>query len=313
MQPNDNTLEQYLYENRISPTPEFSANIDAFCAQLAKREKARNNTGRTSQDNRNRTKRMPRWLIPLVATFAVLVIVFSIPGVSQAVGNWLSSIFRLSDYMAVKPNQRETNSDLAGAVQTPIPAQSSATIQYVDETEYAESVNQWRTENGFSAFDRSNYAWVADLNPQVNELLYDGRNLIVNTVLFASPTRFLGTYGGEDERFDLWTNSVRVLVNGEPYTNFTSQGGGLSLQSYLKTGGNGEYDMDAVRVATSVTEQTTLIGNRSPAFPSGPVTVPEIFDATPSDASTPPVVAPSATATSVPESKSAASAYTSAR
>ena len=273
MQPNDNTLEQYLYENRISPTPEFSARIDAFCAQLAKRERARNNTGRTSQDNRNRTNRMPRWLIPLAATFAVLVIVFSIPGVSQAVGNWLSSIFRLSDYMAVETDQRETNSDLAGAVQTPIPAQSCAAIQYVDETEYAESVNQWRTENGFSAFDRSNYAWVADLNPQVNELLYDGRNLIVNTVLFASPTRFLGTYGGEDERFDLWTNSVRVLVNGEPYTNFTSQGGGLSLQSYLKTGGNGEYDMDAVRVATSVTEQTTLIGNRSPAFPSGPVTV----------------------------------------
>ena len=119
----------------------------------------------------------------------------------------------------------------------------------------------------------TNLDWAADLNPQVNELLYDGRNLIVNTVLFASPTRFLGTYGGEGERFDLWTNSVRVLVNGEPYTDFTSQGGGLSLQSYLKAGDNGEYDMDAVRAATSVTEQTTLIGNQSPAFPSGPVTV----------------------------------------
>ena len=273
MQPNDKTLEQFLYDNRISPAPEFSARIDAFCGQLTQRKAGITGTQRASRTHRDKAKRLPRWLIPLAAAFAALVIVFSIPGVSQAVGSWLSSIFRLSDYMAVTPDQREDNADLAGAVQTPIPAQSSATIQYLDETEYAGDVNQWRTESGYGAFDRSNYAWVNDLNPRVDELFYDGRNLIVNTVLFSSPTHFLGTYGGEGERFDLWTNNVSMLVNGEPYPDFASQGGGLNLKPYFNKDGSDGFDSDAVRAGTSVTEQTTLIGNQSPAFPSGPVTV----------------------------------------
>lgn len=273
MQTNDRLLEQYLYENRISPTAKFSAQIDSFCGQL-KQDKMRSTSARFIQQRRqHRRKHTLRWIAPVAAVLAVVILVFSIPSVSQAVSSWLNSIFRLSDYMAVEPEQREKNNDLAGAVQTPVPMQTSSSIRYLDETEYIDEVNQWRSENGYAMFNRSDYAWVADLNPQVNEIFYDGRNLIVNTVLQASPSRFTGTYGGEGERFDLWTNSAGVMINGEPYTNFSDQGGGLSLQSYFKKDGGDGLDSDAIRAASSVIEQTTLIGNQSPAFPSGPVTV----------------------------------------
>lgn len=38
MKTNDSALKSYLYENRISPTPEFCAGIDAFCSRIRQSE-----------------------------------------------------------------------------------------------------------------------------------------------------------------------------------------------------------------------------------------------------------------------------------
>ena len=272
MQANDRTLAHYLYDNRISPPPEFSERIDAFCGSLAQRE-GHTNHPQCKARTGNKTRRARRWLMPLVAGLVVLAVVFSIPSVSRAVGDWIASIFRSEDYMAVKPDQREVNSDLADAVQTPMPTDVKATIRFLDETEYLDGANQWRKENGYAAFDRGEYAWVNELAPRVNELFYDGRQLIINTTLTASPKRFIGTYGGAGERFDLWTNSVSVQAGGQPYPNFTEEGGGLRLDSLARTDGADGFDMDAVNAASSVTLLTTLVGKQAPAFPSGRVTV----------------------------------------
>lgn len=272
MQASDRMLAKYLFDNRISPPPEFSARVDQVCWRLQQREEHDNRPHRNSRRG-SKTKRARRFLIPLVAGLFVLVATFCIPSVSRAVGSWLASIFRSEDYMAVTPDQREDNSDLADAVQTPIPTDGEATIRFIDETEYIDGVNEWRKENGYPAFDRGEYAWVSDLAPRVNELFYDGRQLIINTTLTASPKRFIGTYGGEGERFDLWTNSVSVQVDGQPYTNFTDEGGGLRLESFARTDGADGYDMDAVNAANSVTVQATLTGKQMPAFPAGRVTV----------------------------------------
>ena len=272
MQANDRTLAHYLYDNRISPPPEFSARIDAFCGQIKLREGHRNHPQREAS-TRSKTRHARRWLMPIVAGLVVLVAVFSIPSVSRAVGDWIASIFRSEDYMAVEPDQREDNGDLADAVQTPMPNEEEATIRFLDETEYLDGANQWRKENGYAAFDRGAYAWVNELAPRVSELFYDGRRLIINATLAASPKRFLGTYGGEGERFDLWTNSVSVQVSGQPYTDFTDEGGGLRLESFARADGADGFDMDAVNATNSVTLQTTLVGKQAPALPSGRVTV----------------------------------------
>jgi hypothetical protein len=266
------TLDAFLYENRISPAPEFSAAIDLTCNQIRRREAKAMRIEAGERAKKRRFQRSLRWLVSAAAVIVVFVTLLSIPSVSQAMRSWFGDLFRLNDYMAAEPENREDNADIAGAVQTPVPAQTSFSLRYLDETEYAEGVNEWRLSNGFAAFNREDYAWVADLQPQTDEILYDGRNLIVNTRINASPTRFLGTYGGEGERFDLWTSSVSVTANGQPFTDFADQGGGLVLKSFQNTDGSG-YDMEKASTADSVLEQTTLIGNNSPAFPAGPVTV----------------------------------------
>ncbi len=272
MNGDDTMLDAFLYENRVSPSQEFSAAIDQTCNRIRRSEAKNLRVYRLSRQKQRRFRRTLRWLVPAAAVVLISVTLLSIPSVSQAMRGWLSDLFRLTDYMAAEPEKREVNADIAGAVQTPVPGETSFSLRYLNETKYAEGVNEWRVSNGFAAFSKEDYAWVADLKPETKEVLYDGRNLIVNTLINASPTRFLGTYGGEGERFDLWTNSVFVTVNGQPYTDFIDQGGGLALQSFLMADGSG-YDMVAVNAAQSVIEQTTLIGGGSPAFPSGPVTV----------------------------------------
>lgn len=272
MNGNEWTLEAFLYENRVSPAPEFSAAIDQTCNQIRRREAKATRIEAGARAKKRRYQRSLRWLVSAAAVIVILVMLLSIPSVSQAMRSWFGDLFRLTDYMAAEPENREENADIAGAVQTPVPAQTSYSLRYLDETEYMGGVDEWRLSNGFAAFSREDYAWVADLRPEAKEILYDGRNLIINTQINASPARFLGTYGGEGERYDLWTNSVSVTVNGQPFTNFTDQGGGLVLKSFQNADGSG-YDLAKVSVADSVLEQTTLIGNNSPAFPSGPVTV----------------------------------------
>ena len=272
MQTSDRTLDQFLYHNRISPPPEFSARVDAFGRGLEQQGNCNRQARRDTRKERARKKAF-RWLMPAAVILAAIIIAVSVPSVSKAVGNWLAGVFRLEEYMAVEPDQRENNSELEAAVQNLIPLESKATIQFLDETEFADGVNRWRKENGYSEFHRETYAWVNDLNPKVNELLYDGRTLVVNTVLTADPKRFIGMYSGDGERFDVWTNSVKVLVNGEEYTSFSEQNSGLMLRQYYDTDDPQGFDMDKVNKRSTVTEQTTLIGNQSPAFPSGPVTV----------------------------------------
>ena len=54
MNANDRALDQFLFENRISPPPEFSARIDAFYGQLQRQTKA--NGTRINRSKRKKRK-----------------------------------------------------------------------------------------------------------------------------------------------------------------------------------------------------------------------------------------------------------------
>ncbi|MDO4573028.1 MAG: hypothetical protein Q4C13_06635 [Clostridia bacterium] len=210
--------------------------------------------------------------MPVAAALVAALLLFSIPGVSRAVKAWLGIGSRLSEYMADPPEAREDNADIAAAVTSPSPARQSYAIRWLDETEYCADVDAWRTEHGFKAFSREDYAWVADIEPQVSEMLYDGRNLIVRSFMKnAGAARFLGGCGGEGEDFDLYaTGSASCLAGGAPYDAFECLGGGITLQAYYDRESK-SYDMAALEAAGGVYVQTELIGAAAPAFPDGPV------------------------------------------
>ena len=63
MQANDRMLAQYLFENRISPPPEFSQRIDRVCWRLQQREVRMNAAPRERKRKRKRKARVSRALV----------------------------------------------------------------------------------------------------------------------------------------------------------------------------------------------------------------------------------------------------------
>ena len=107
MQASDRILDQFLYSNRISPPPEFSARIDTFCWRVKQRET------RTiaAQRNRQRTKkaraRASRLLVIAASVLAVFALtVMAIPSARAAVSDWISGFFNLGDYLGQTSEKR---------------------------------------------------------------------------------------------------------------------------------------------------------------------------------------------------------------
>jgi hypothetical protein len=121
MNGNEWTLEAFLYENRVSPAPEFSAAIDQTCNQIRRREARATRIEASARAKKRRYQRSLRWLVSAAAVIVILLTLLSIPSVSQAMRSWFGDLFRLTDYMAAEPENREENADIAGAVQTPVP------------------------------------------------------------------------------------------------------------------------------------------------------------------------------------------------
>jgi hypothetical protein len=107
MQANDRTLAHYLYDNRISPPPEFSAQIDAFCGQIKQRET------RVSVARRNRKRKQKRkahisraLVIAASVLFVVALSVMAIPSARAAVREWISGFFSIGDYLGQSSENR---------------------------------------------------------------------------------------------------------------------------------------------------------------------------------------------------------------
>ena len=109
MNGNEKTLDQFLFENRVSPPPEFSARIDAVCGQLTKRETAPYSTrirrnGAKARKARNVAKRV----LFFAACFlvAVAICVMAIPTARAAVSDWIGSWFSAQDYLGQESENR---------------------------------------------------------------------------------------------------------------------------------------------------------------------------------------------------------------
>lgn len=222
-----------------------------------------------------------RTLVPVAACLIVLAVLFSIPSVSKAVSDWFYETFRVGRYFMEPSSERDQNEDVEKAVFTPQPSDQAFTIRYLDELPIYEEVAAWRKANGFKPFDRKDYAWIADLAPRSEEALYDGEQLIVNTVFSVSPLRFIAGYTTQEipnaERFDIWAQDARVTINGITEDLYPDDSG-LTIPWVYQIDGTGNYDVDEIVNAETSCVQTSFSTGKSPAFPSGPVTVEIVYD-----------------------------------
>ena len=109
MNGNENTLEQFLFEHRVSPTPEFSARVDAVCGQIRQKQ-AVVRSANSGQTNRKKYKARAaaRRAAFLAACFVILLAlsVLAIPSARAAVSDWISGWFSTAGYMGQESEDR---------------------------------------------------------------------------------------------------------------------------------------------------------------------------------------------------------------
>ena len=101
MNANERTLDQFLFENRVSPPPEFSARIDAFCGQLQRQTKANGTRINRSKRKKRKAQLLARRILVAAACllFVAAVSILAIPSARAAVSDWISGWFSTYDYM----------------------------------------------------------------------------------------------------------------------------------------------------------------------------------------------------------------------
>jgi len=108
MNGNDKMLETYLYENRISPPPEFSARIDRVCEKIRQREA----TGAGARENRigkgRKARHTARRILLAAACLLIVagVTVMAISSARAAVTDWLEQYFSAGDYLGQESETR---------------------------------------------------------------------------------------------------------------------------------------------------------------------------------------------------------------
>lgn len=107
MQANDRMLAQYLFDNRISPPPEFSQRIDRVCWRLQQREVRINAAPRERKRKRKRKARVSRALVIAASVlFVVALSVMAIPSARAAVSEWISGFFSIGNYLGKSSEKR---------------------------------------------------------------------------------------------------------------------------------------------------------------------------------------------------------------
>ena len=120
-----------------------------------------------------------KWLLPLVAAAVLLV-----SGTALAAGLWLRDNYSPSSYMQETKEEREqkekTIPDVEKAIESAEPKTGDYTIVMLPEFENAEEMDNWRVKMGQPKYNEADWSWVRDIQPEIAEVLIDGRTLNFN-------------------------------------------------------------------------------------------------------------------------------------
>ncbi len=115
---------------------------------------------------------------PVAFAAACLVLVLLLSGTAYAVAGWLHrDDYRPGDYLDTPPEQRTEASaipEVEQVVQNAEPKSEGVRVVMLPEMADADTLNEWRVKKGQAKYDEADWAWVRDIRPEIQEILYDG-------------------------------------------------------------------------------------------------------------------------------------------
>jgi hypothetical protein len=115
---------------------------------------------------------------PVGFAAACIALVLLLTGTAYAVAGWLHrEDYRPGDYLDTPPQERTEESaipEVEQVVQNAAPRSEGCRAVMLPEMPDADTLNQWRVKMNEPKYDEAAWAWVREIKPEIQEVLYDG-------------------------------------------------------------------------------------------------------------------------------------------
>ena len=177
---------------------------------------------------------------------ACIALVLLLSGTVYAISSWVGrEDYHPGDYITTPADQRTVASavpEIEQMVRGAAPQSESCRFVMLPEMSDADSLNWWRVKMGQKAYDEADWAWVREIRPEIQEVLYDGTAFAYTVRLHTDHAAVFSRESHGDQYLEalveqtLYTNSGRKIgtVTGETgLLEETCDGQGITL--YNKT------------------------------------------------------------------------------
>ena len=115
---------------------------------------------------------------PVGFAAACVAVVLLVSGTAYAVAGWLHrDDYQPGDYLDTPPEQRTEASaipEVEQVVKDAAPRSEGVRVVMLPEMADADTLNEWRMKKGQAKYDEADWAWVRAIQPEIQEVLYDG-------------------------------------------------------------------------------------------------------------------------------------------
>ena len=115
---------------------------------------------------------------PVGFAAACIALVLLLSGTVYAISSWIGrEDYKPGDYITTPADQRTAASavpEIEQVVRGAAPRSEDCRFVLLPEMSDADELNGWRVKNGQKPFDEGDWAWVREIRPEVQEILYDG-------------------------------------------------------------------------------------------------------------------------------------------
>ncbi len=115
---------------------------------------------------------------PVGFAAACLALVLLLSGTVYAISSWIHrEDYKPGDYITTPANQRSEASavpEIEQVVRGAAPKSEGCKYVMLPEMKDADTLNGWRVKMGQEKYDEADWAWVREIRPEIQEVLYDG-------------------------------------------------------------------------------------------------------------------------------------------
>ena len=176
---------------------------------------------------------------PVAFGAASLALVLLLSGTAYAVAGWLHrDDYKPGDYLDTPPEQRTEASavpEIEQVVKDAAPKGEGVKVVMLPEMADADTLNQWRVKMDQPKYSEADWAWVRDIRPEIQEVLYDGTTFAYTIRLNTDHAAAFSQEQHGDQWLDAFTEQTVYTDTGERIATVNSETG-LMEETFAEDG-----------------------------------------------------------------------------